>query len=133
MGNKSKALTIAWDYLVMSLGCLIFCFSWEAFMIPNQIASGGLTGICTIIQYATGFPVSLSYIALNVFLLISGFLILGNGFGIKTIYCIALTTLLFAIMPKFPFLHSIEGQPLYISEKVLLPIMGGLIVGRSAG
>ena len=78
MGNKSKALTIAWDYLVMSLGCLIFCFSWEAFMIPNQIASGGLTGICTIIQYATGFPVSLSYIALNVFLLISGFLILGD-------------------------------------------------------
>ena len=127
MGNKSRALTIAWDYLVMSLGCLIFCFSWEAFMIPNQIASGGLTGVCTIIQYATGFPVSLSYIALNVFLLISGFLILGNGFGIKTIYCIALTTVLFAIMPKFPFLHSIEGQPLYISEKVLLPIMGGLI------
>ena len=125
--DKGKISTLIWDYVLMTFGCVIFCMSWESFLIPNQIASGGLTGICTVIQYATGFPVSVSYVLLNVILLAIGFLIIGNGFGLKTIYCIALTTVLFAVLPKFDFLKSVEGNPLYISDKVLIPIIGGLI------
>lgn len=125
--EKAKISTVIWDYVLMTIGCVIFCISWDCFLIPNQIASGGLTGICTVIQFATGFPVSVSYVLLNVILLVIGFLIIGNGFGIKTIYCIALTTVLFAILPNFEFLKSVEGSALYISDKVLIPIIGGLI------
>ena len=111
MADKKKIWTTVWDYVLMTLGGLIFCMAWDSFLIPNGIASGGLTGLCTIIQFATGFPVAISYILLNIVLLGIAFLILGNGFGIKTIYCILITTLMFEILPRFDILQALPGRP----------------------
>ena len=49
-----KILAVLWDYLLLSVGTLIYCLGWTSFLIPNGLASGGLTGLCTIIQYGTG-------------------------------------------------------------------------------
>lgn len=133
MKDKKSIWRIVLDYLMMSLGGIVFCLAWEAFLIPNGIASGGLTGLCTIIQFATGFPVAISYIILNVFLLGVAFLVLGKGFGFKTIYCILFTTLMFEILPHVEIIKSLPGHPLYISEKVLIPIIGGLIEAVGVG
>ena len=64
------------EYIILSFGTLMYCLAWESFLIPNNVASGGLTGLCTIIQFATqGFiPVSYSFIVLNVILLAIAFL-----------------------------------------------------------
>ena len=123
------------EYLIISLGTLVYCMAWESFLIPNNIANGGLTGLCTIIQFATNglIPVSYSFIVANVLLLCLAFIILGKGAGIKTIYCILLSTVLFAVLPEFTFLKSIPGQPLYISEKVLIPLIGGLLEAFGIG
>jgi len=122
-----------WEYLAMTAGCLIFCLAWECFIIPNNFTSGGLTGLCTIIQYATNgaVPVSLSYGIINVFLLVVALIVFGARFGIKTLYCIALTTILFEVLPQFEFLDSVEGNFLYIPEKLVLPVVGGLMEGLS--
>lgn len=111
----------------MSLGCVIFCLAWEGFMIPNGIASGGVMGLCTIFQFATGVPVPYTYILLNAILLGVGFWVMGNGFGVKTIYCIALTTVLFQFAPDIDIIKSVPGNPLYISDKILIPVIGGLL------
>ena len=118
MNDKKSIWRIVLDYLMMSLGGIVFCLAWEAFLIPNGIASGGLTGLCTIVQFATGFPVAISYIILNIFLLGVAFLVLGKGFGFKTIYCILFTTLMFEILPHM---------------EVLIPIIGGLIEAVGVG
>ncbi|MCR5570927.1 MAG: YitT family protein [Bacteroidales bacterium] len=120
-----------WEYLAMTAGCLLFCLAWECFIIPNNFTSGGLTGLCTIIQYATdgAVPVAYSYGIINVFLLVVALIVFGARFGIKTLYCIALTTLLFEVLPQFDFLHSVEGNFLYIPEKLVLPVVGGLMEG----
>ena len=115
------------DYAVITLGALVFCMAWDSFLIPNGIASGGLTGLCTVIQFATGIPLSVSFIVLNAVLLCLAFWVLGGGFGIKTIFCIAVTTVLFEVLPHFEVLEALPGRPLYISEKILLPIIGGLV------
>lgn len=128
MNQKQSKSTIILDYVWMTIGCAIFCVAWEAFLISNHIASGGLTGICTVINFCTGIPVSWSYILLNVVLLGIGFLILGKGFGFKTIYCIALTTVLFDILPNTPFIQHLAENPLLGNDdKVLYPIIGGLL------
>lgn len=111
----------------MSLGCVIFCLAWDGFMIPNGIASGGVMGLCTIFQFATGVPVPYTYILLNAILLGVGFWVMGNSFGFKTIYCIALTTVLFQFAPDIDIIKSIPGNPLYISDKILIPVIGGLL------
>ncbi|MBQ2068520.1 MAG: YitT family protein [Bacteroidales bacterium] len=122
-----KFFTVFWDYVIMSLGCVIFCLAWDGFMIPNGIASGGVMGLCTIFQFATGVPVPYTYILLNAILLGIGFWVLGTGFGFKTIYCIALTTVLFQFAPDIDIIKSIPGNPLYISDKILIPVIGGLL------
>jgi uncharacterized membrane-anchored protein YitT (DUF2179 family) len=92
--------------------------AWTSFVIPNGVASGGLTGLCTIIQYGTGVPIGWTYPILNVLLLVLGFLALGKGFGVKTIYVIALTSLLFDILPQFPQLEVL------MEEKLLVALVG---------
>ena len=76
--KKSKLLTVLWDYFLITVGSVIFCMAWTSFMIPNGLSSGGLTGLCTIIQYGLGIPVGVTYPALNIILLILGFLSLGK-------------------------------------------------------
>ena len=48
--KSSKVLNVILDYFLMTVGSVIFCMAWTSFLIPNGLASGGLTGLCTIIQ-----------------------------------------------------------------------------------
>lgn len=123
----NKVMSVLWDYFLMTVGSVIFCMAWTSFVIPNGVASGGLTGLCTIIQYGTGIPIGWTYPILNVILLLLGFLVLGKGFGIKTIYVIALTSLLFDILPQFPQLEVM------MDEKLLVALVGGLMEAVGIG
>ena len=116
--KSNKFLQLLLDYFLMTVGSVIFCMAWTSFIIPNGLASGGLTGFCTIIQYGTGIPVGVTYPVLNAVLLLIGFLALGKGFGLKTIYVIALTSLLFEFLPKFPQLEVM------MDEKLLVALVG---------
>ncbi len=125
--KTSRFLTVFMDYLLMTVGSLIFCMAWTSFLIPNGLASGGLTGLCTIIQYGTGIPVGLTYPIINIVLLILGFLSLGKAFGFKTIYVIALTSLLFDLLPKFPQLEVL------MDEKFLVALVGATLESIGIG
>lgn len=123
------------EYSLLTLGVLIFSAAWGCFMIPNNMSSGGLTGLCTVVQYATAgkIPVSWSYGALNVLLLLLAFFIMGGRFGFKTIYCIAVSTLALDLFPLIPQIHSIPGNFLYIPEKFIIPIISGAMEGLGLG
>lgn len=125
--KTSNLLTTIWDYFLMTVGSLIFVMAWTSFLIPNGLASGGLTGLCTIIQYGTGIPVGWTYPTINIILLILGFLSLGKAFGFKTIYVIVLTSILFEVMPKFPQLE------VYIDEKFFVALVGSAMESVGIG
>lgn len=132
---RNKYLSVLWDYVIVTIGTFFYCIAWDCFMIPNNIASGGLTGACTIIQFATGglIPLSYSFFVLNVFLLITGAIVLGKGFGIKTVYAVLLSTVLFRILPTFDFIQAVPGNFLYVDNRLLIPIMGGIIEAVGLG
>ncbi len=117
---KKTVLATAWDYLVITFGALLYAFAWADMMIPNGIASGGLTGACAILNYATGIPVHLTYIISNAFLLLLGFLILGKGFGFKTIYAIAISSVFLDVL-------TIESLYVFFESKLLLVIVAGTV------
>ena len=125
--KTNKILATLWDYFLMTVGSLIFCMAWTSFLIPNGLASGGLTGFCTILQYGTGLPVGISYPVLNFLLLLLGFLILGKGFGFKTIYVIILTSVLFDALPMFPQLEVM------MDEKLLVALVGAAMESVGIG
>ena len=126
--KSNKFLTVFMDYFLMTVGSLIFCLAWTSFLIPNGLASGGLTGLCTIIQYGTGIPVGWTYPAINVLLLVLGFISLGKGFGFKTIYVIALTSVLFEVLPMFPMLEVTD-----FPYKLLVALVGAAMESIGIG
>ena len=125
--KTNKILSTLWDYFLMTVGSIIFCMAWTSFIIPNGLASGGLTGFCTILQYGTGLPVGISYPVLNFLLLLLGFLVLGKGFGFKTIYVIILTSVLFDALPMFPQLEVL------MDEKLLVALVGAAMESVGIG
>lgn len=126
--KTNKFLSTLWDYFLMTVGSFIFCMAWTSFLIPNGLASGGMTGLCTIIQYGTGIPVGLTYPILNVILLILGFFSLGRGFGVKTIYVLALTSVLFEVLPMFPALEVTD-----FPDKLLVALLGAAMESVGIG
>lgn len=127
--------SVVWDYIIITVGALLYVVAWTSFLIPNGIASGGLTGACTIIEMATRglIPVGWSFPALNALLIIIATLILGKGFGFRTIYAILVSTLLFDVMPKVDVLLSLPGHLLYLDEKILVPVIGGIVEAIGIG
>jgi uncharacterized membrane-anchored protein YitT (DUF2179 family) len=115
------------SYIIMTVGLFLFAFSWTKFVIPQEIAGGGVVGLSSVIFYGTGFPVSYSYLIINVVLLIVGSFILGRGFGIKTLFGIGMSTLLFQFLPELiPWTTEIK-------DNLLNAIIGGTISGVGIG
>lgn len=129
--KANRILETIWDYFLMTVGSVMFCMAWTSIIIPTGLASGGLTGLCTIIQYATGgaIPIGWTYPVINVGLLIIGFLTLGKAFGIKTIYVIILTSVLFEVLPKFPVLECHD----FVDDKLIGALTGAALESVGLG
>ena len=127
MLSAKHVLYVIWDYILVTFGTVVYCMGWTSFLIPNGIASGGGTGLCTIIYFATGIPVSYSFFVLNALLLIAGFLILGKGFGFKTIYVIILSSVLLEFLPDY------EQLVVHFDNRLLISVVGGLVEAVGIG
>ena len=85
------------DYAGITLGLLLYTFGFTVFLLPNEIVTGGVSGIGAIIFYATRFPISYTYFLINALLLIVGLKILGWRFLVKTIYAIVMLSLMLGV------------------------------------
>ena len=85
---NNKVYFAVQDYLMILLGTLLYGFGFNAFILSNEIITGGVSGICALIFFASNeiIPVSVSYFVINVVLLLAALKILGLKFLIKTIF-----------------------------------------------
>ena len=130
--KTGRLLSVLWDYFLMTLGTFVFVMAWTSFLQPNNLASGGLTGLTTIMDYATQgrLPMDFTYALINAMLLMAGFLFLGKSFGFKTIYVIALSSLLFWLLPEyFPGLEVVDPN----LDKIMIVLIGGAMESVGIG
>ncbi len=120
------------EYLIISLGLLLYALGWVVFLLPNKMVGGGVTGFSAILYYATGFPVSYTYFICNAILLGLALKILGRGFGAKTIYAIIITSLYLQFLPEFIPTDFIKDIALD-NGKLLCAIIGGAFAGIGIG
>ena len=78
--NKSFLITFK-EYVLITIGLLSYVLGWILFLVPNNMIGGGVTGIASIIQYATGIKIGYTYFVVNMGLLITALFILGKGFA----------------------------------------------------
>ena len=135
METERKKYYLVNDFIILTIACFIFAMAWEGFMIPNGMSAGGMRGLCTVVQYATGglIPAQYSYFAINVILIVVAVIAMGIGFGFKTIYCIVVSSLAMEVIASVPEIHSVMGQFFYVRETLLIPIIAGLLEAVGLG
>ena len=79
---NNKVYFAVQDYLMILLGTLLYGFGFNAFILSNEIITGGVSGICALIFFASNelIPVSVSYFVINIVLLLAPLKILGFKF-----------------------------------------------------
>ncbi|MDD2525104.1 MAG: YitT family protein, partial [Bacteroidales bacterium] len=76
----------AHDYLMITIGLLCYAIGWILFLLPNDITTGGVAGVASLVYFASGhaIPVQYVYFGINAFLLMLALKIMGFRFSIKT-------------------------------------------------
>lgn len=131
---KKSIFTGVKEYVFITLGILIYVLGWSTFLVPNQLVGGGVTGLSSIIQYATrgGIKMGYSYFVLNGGLLIAALFTLGRSFGVKTVYATFLASVglnVFQDIIPMEFVQTLAID----NGKLMSTIMGGLMVGVGVG
>jgi len=124
--KKNKIFNVLKSYSLITIGLFINVFGWVAFLIPAEIVGGGISGLATIIYYATGFPIGISNLLINAVLVLLAMKILGAKFGLASIYGIVTVSLLFIILPEF------ITEPL-ITDRFMSALIGGGLAGLGVG
>ncbi len=120
------------DYFYITIGTMLYAFGWAVFMLPYKLVTGGVTGIGALVFYATGLPVSYTYFAINVLLLIAALKILGLKFMTKTIYAIIVLTIVLDLAQKAVTLPNGEMyQLLGPGEAFMSIIIGAVFTGTA--
>jgi uncharacterized membrane-anchored protein YitT (DUF2179 family) len=129
---KQSFAALLKDYALVTVGVISYALGWSVFLLPNNLVGGGVSGFASILLYATGIPMGVTYFVLNVLLLIIGTKILGTGFGGKTIYAIVMTSVMLSVMPKIipaDFIHEFAVS----NGKLICTFLGGIIAGFGIG
>jgi uncharacterized membrane-anchored protein YitT (DUF2179 family) len=118
--------------VMLTVGAILGAWAYAVFQMPDDIVSGGLSGISLIINNFTGWPVGLTYFVLNTPLLILGYYNLGRWrFVVRTMY----TALIFSIaLDVFAVYLPVWMSDFPLSDDLLLnSIYAGIVGGISGG
>ena len=120
------------EYLLITLGIVIYTVGWAIFLTPNNLIGGGVSGISAIIQYATGLKMGYSYFVINTILLIISVIIIGPAYEAKTVYAIILASVCLNVFQSI-IPETIIRDFALSNGKLMCSIIGGSIAGVGIG
>ena len=120
------------EYLLITLGIVIYTVGWSIFLTPNNLIGGGVSGVSAIIQYATGLKMGYSYFVINMILLIVSVIIIGPAFGAKTVYAIILASVCLNVFQSV-IPETIIRDFALSNGKLMCSIIGGSMAGVGIG
>ena len=113
---------------MIAIGMLSYCIGWTIFLLPNNISTGGVAGLSSILFWGAKVPVQVTFFSVNAVLLIIALRVLGLKFCIKTIYGVVLLTMFVAAFRNlFPHPTILTDQPFMAS------IIGAVFCGVGIG
>jgi len=120
------------DYTLMTIGLLITAWGLDAFLIPNKLAAGGVSGLATVLYYFflenfdVTIPVGVQMLIMNAILLIVATSVRGWRYGAKTIYgMVGLSVFVSVLAPITPHLAA--------DDRLLAVLYGGAVTGIGMG
>ena len=114
------------SYVIITLACVLYALSFNWFYAPNDFTVGGFTGISQIINFFIPvLPVGVMIIVLNVPLFIVGLKKFGFAFLVKSIYTMALSSVLIDVVDV---IHQFSPM-----DPLLACLYGGVTLGVASG
>jgi len=109
-----------WEFTLIAAGCFALALGFRLFTNPNHIVAGGVVGLSTVLQGALGWDPATVQAAINLPLLIGGWLLLGKQEGFRS--------LLGSILLPF-FIWATRDIPALSHEPLIGAIFGGAFIG----
>ncbi len=110
-------------YAQIALGCVVGALAYPLFLVPNNIAPGGLTGIATILHFLINTPVGTVSLLLNIPLFLIGYRAMGRIFVFRSL----VATVLFSLL-----IDWLKVPPM-TSDILLSSLFGGILLGVGLG
>ena len=122
MNKKSKYIfkRVVFSYLQVIIGAMIMALGIDFFLLPNQLSSGGFSGIATIAYYLLNFPMGFTILILNIPTFIFAYFKIGKEIFFKSL--VGTFTLSTAI-------DIFDKIPIITNDRFLGCIFGGVLVG----
>lgn len=117
---KNKIVQTIQEYVIIALGCTIMAAGVSLFLLPNELSTGGFSGIATIVYYFFKVPMGVTVLALNIPLLIIAYFKIGKQLFARSIYGTIVFSLMIDLIDKItPLTH----------DRFLGCIYGGVFAG----
>jgi uncharacterized membrane-anchored protein YitT (DUF2179 family) len=120
------------DYVLMTIGIAITAWGLNAFLIPNRLAAGGVSGLATVFYYlfqdrfGVTVPIGMQMLVMNGILLVIGVSQKGWRYGAKTVYgMVAMSVAVDLLAPFTPHLAA--------GDRLLAVLYGGAVTGIGMG
>ncbi len=118
------------DYIIIVFGILLYAFGYTAFILPEEIVIGGVSGISALLFYAFHFPTAISIWTINSLLLLIAFRALTRQFTIRTIIGVTIISIVIGVF-----------QPLFQRYQIITPgedrfmhvVIGATLIGSGLG
>ena len=125
--NTRKVFNLAKDYVMITFGLLCYAFGFTAFILPEKIVIGSVTGLSSLIHFWLGWNVAATYYVINIILLAIAFRSVGKQFVLRTIIGASISTLFIGILqPMFP-------TPIVEQQTFMNVILGAVLCGFGLG
>ena len=118
------------NFLLMTSGCILLAFGVYFFKIPNGFATGGVTGVATVLAKIIPVTPGVLIWGFNIALMIIGFIFLGRQNGIKTVYCsMFYSAITYLLELLIPLAAPLTDQPfLELVYAMLLTSIGSAMI-----
>ncbi len=124
--TRQELLAEIKNFFFVLIGLFIFAFAWSAFLIPHKLMGGGISGIASVVYFATEFPIALTVLIINVVLVGVSFKILGKKFAFRTMVSTLMLSFAFSIM------RPLFTEPL-VDDMFLCSLIGAMLSGVGVG
>ncbi len=115
-------------FLFLVVSCFVFAFSYNAFLVPNNIVTSGVSGLAIIVKELTGLPVSYFIYISTIILIIIFYLNVGKEKTINTIIGAVVYVIMVSVTE--PLARHVN---LIFESRVTLIIVTGILQGVSNG
>ena len=121
MAHIARRKDIFLDIIFIVAGAMVYATAVTTLTAPNNIAPGGVTGLCTMLNYMFGTPIGLMSFFINIPIILWAVVDIGYKLVVKTMAAIVLSSVFIDLFTGF--------MPVYSGNPILVAVFSGVCEG----